>query len=463
MKATTTRKNVTKRALAGFLAMTSMMTMASVNASAVTAPTTVSDWGNISVVSGDIFSGMAAAGSSSVWDTTDKVFEYTPKALSFVGSDAEIVGKYGEGIYKIIKSGAKMDIGGLYNSGMSFLKLLGVVKTAAPGVTLEDINKNISELRALTEYISQELHLTQQQAYRNGLQSFDNAVIALYNYCSTVQGMYTDAARDLELQGVAQPGENATGEELFAYNKAMIDYITAQEKTGNWKYKNYTFYMNLIETNFNEAAGEVSKKQDQSPLTCYDNYINSFFNWDTQGWYARQAYRSNIEFALKTAYAHLAVFYNIGSEETKLTDGSDAHEVLTKNMSKALNAMESNGAGTNPNDVGKECPWPHYITAHCFTLNLDSCGFSGCYDGKGGISMDQLKNYVSRLNGRTVIEDLELAGFARGGGRYHGFDPDRNSTGIAFSMGDKKKVRILTWDGQIKEKEKSYVGYVVLW
>lgn len=452
MKATTTRKNGTKRALAGFLATIAlatavMPTMASVNASAVTVPTTVSDWGNISVVSGDIFSGMAAAGSSSVWDITDKVFEYTPKALSFVGSDAEIVGKYGEGIYKIIKSGAKMDIGGLYNSGMSFLKLLGVVKTAAPGVTLEDINKNISELRGLTEYISQELHLTQQQAYRNGLQSFDNAVIALYNYCSTVQGMYTAAARDLELQGVAQPGEDATGEELFAYNKAMIDYITAQEKTGNWKYKNYTFYMNLIETSFNEAAGEVSKKQDQSPLTCYDNYINSFFNWDTQGWYARQAYRSNIEFALKTAYAQLAVFYNIGSEETKLTDGSDAHEVLTKNMSKALNAMEENDAGANPNV---------YSDRHCFTLNLnvDYDCFRGLYDGLPGVSMDQLKNYTSRLNGRTVAEDLQLAGFYKDWAEYTNHDFYRD--GIAFDMGDKKKVRVMLWNGTLTEREKGW-------
>ena len=438
MKATaTTRKNNAKRALAGVLAMTAMMTAVMPSAASITASAADT---SMSVTA------VAAGGSTaSIWSTTDKVFEYAPKALGFVDSDAALVGKYGNAIYKLIKSGATVDIGGIFSNGQNFLQLLGVIKAGEPGVTLEDINQNINELRGLTEYISQELHLTQQQAYRNGLQSFDNSVNALYTYCSTVQGMYTNAAADLKELGVAQPGEDATGEELFAYNKTLIDYITAQEQAGNWKYKNFGFYMNNIESNFVETAGEVSKKQDQSPLTCYDNYINSFFNWDTQGWYARQAYRSNVEFALKTSYAQLAVYYNIGSEETKLNDGSDAHDALTQNVAKALNAMDANGAGARPNGY----------SGYCYTLNKEVDSFWQGLDGTPGVSKSQLQNYISRLNGRTLIEDLELAGFSHDGC----IRPDIWSEGIGFDMGNKKKVRVLTWGGQLKEVNKGYSKY----
>ena len=456
MKATaTTRKNNAKRALAGVLAMTAMMTAVMPSAASITA----------SAADTSMSVAAAAGGSTaSIWNTTDKVFEYTTKGLNFVGGDAAKVGQYGQNIYKIIKSGATMDIGGLYSNGKSFLQLLGVIKTETkdPELTLEDINRNINELRGLTEYVSQELHLTQQQAYRNGLQSFDNSVNALYTYCSLVQGMYTNAAADLEALGVAQPGEDATGEELFAYNKTMIDYITAQEQAGNWKYKNFRFYMNNIETNFVETAGEVSKKQDQSPLTCYDNYINTFFNWDTQGWYARQAYRSNVEFALKTSYAQLAVYYNIGSEETKLNDGRDAHDALSQNVAKALNAMDANGAGTNPEDVGTAKNWQgtQFFTAHCFTLNMDCWSFGRYKNGRGGVSETQLKNYISRLNGRTVIEDLELAGFRRG---RNGFVPEREYQGIAFEK-DSNNVRLLTWDGRLTTAKKEICNYyTVIW
>ena len=127
----------------------------------------------------------------SAWDTSDKVVKYTTKGLSFVGGDAEKIGKYGENIYNLVKSTANLDISGIYKNGKSFLKLLGIIKTktakAEPSLTLEDVNQNISELRALTQHMSEELHLTQQQAYRNGLQSFDNSVLALYTLGSFVR------------------------------------------------------------------------------------------------------------------------------------------------------------------------------------------------------------------------------------------------------------------------------------
>lgn len=387
----------------------------------------------------------------SAWDTSDKVVKYTTKGLSFVGGDAEKIGKYGENIYNLVKSTANLDISGIYKNGKSFLKLLGIIKTktakAEPSLTLEDVNQNISELRALTQHMSEELHLTQQQAYRNGLQSFDNSVLALYTYCSSVQGMYVDAAADLADLGIEEPGEEATGEELFAYNKTMIDYITAQEMVNNRKYKNFTFYMGKIEANFNEAAGEVAKKQDQSPLTCYDNYVNSFFNWDTQGWYARQAYRSNVEFALKTSYAQLAVYYNIGSEETKLRSGEDAHAVLTKNMSKALNTMAENDAGMSPDKLSNgRC-------AYSFTLGIKGCSFALNSNGNTGVSSDQIQNYVSRLHGRTVLEDLELAGF------YNCFHwrclESKYPDGIGFEKNE-DNVYVLSWDGKITQMKKDF-------
>lgn len=388
------------------------------------------------------------------WGTPDKTVKYTAQGLRIldVDGDAKMVADYGEAIYGLIKSGSKVDIGGLYKNGKNFLTLVGVLKKdSTHHYSLDEIGQAISELKGAIEALSDEMKLLEQQSYRNGLQSFDNAVIALNTYCNIVQTMMQEAAYQAEAEGVLTvPGEDATAEEQFAYNKALIKYI---ENSDSDLYKDFKFDIEAVKTNFVIVAGEVSKKKDKSPLTTFDNYVNNYFNFYSQGWAARQAYRSNVELELKRAYAQIAIYHNIGSQETySVVKGEDVNQAYTNHMTNALQAMEENTAGDKNNKYSPT-----------LGTNSSDAWVSGYGKCVGGVSKDQMKAYYKRLNGRTIREDLELAGYNVSGwdeavwnnkksGLRFNFTKKNHVGGLFGKIGGTQEyyIDVLHWDGTIE-------------
>lgn len=397
------------------------------------------------------------------WGKTDKGVKYTVKALEFLDDDAGKVAQYGAAVYDIIKAGSKTDIGGLYKSGKNFLTLVGVLKKSNKhDVTLNELGQAISELKGAVEALSDNMKLVEQQSYRNGLQSFDNAVIALHTYCNVMQIMMQEAAYMAEEEGVLiPPADDASPEEQFAYNKALVKYM---ENSDSSFFKDFQFTIEAIKTNFVIVAGEVSKTKDQSPLTTYDNYVNNYFNFYSQGWYARQAYRSNVELELKRAYAQIAVYHNIGSDETysKVLD-QDVNHAYTDHISDALKALETNNAGDKNNKYS-----PTLGTKSSFA------SYSHFTESAKDVSKKQMQDYYKRLDGRTIREDLELAGYD-----VKGWDGDvwnNKKSGLSFNSRSKKHVGglfgkiggtteyyhdILHWDGSIEmgRKDKDNEDY----
>ena len=179
--------------------------------------------------------------------------------------------------------------------------------------------------------------------------------------------------------------------------------------------------MESMQSDFVLVAGEVAKPEDTNPITAYDKYWNLHFNFDTQGHYLRESYRADIEYELKRAFGILEIYHNIFDSYTK-----GAYAEYNTQLFAALDRLESLDAGARPEDVTEFGDYPFEwatdpiatenfgVTVHCNTFNRDITGLTVSYELVGTkVSRDLLEEYVNRLHGRTLQDDLKLAGMWR--------------------------------------------------
>jgi hypothetical protein len=157
------------------------------------------------------------------------------------------------------------------------------------------------------------------------------------------------------------------------------------------------------------VAGAIAKPEATNPILKYDKYWNTYFNFETQGYYVRQAYRSNIEYQLTRAFSLLEIYYNIFDPRTANTQ--DTHY---ENYVKAMEALERMPAGQSPEDVDRSADRNgnnKRFRIYCPTFDCDITDLqvedkvTGCK-----VLDEQIQEFIRRMNGRTVREELELAG-----------------------------------------------------
>jgi hypothetical protein len=213
--------------------------------------------------------------------------------------------------------------------------------------------------------------------------------------------------------GIEPPDENCTAEEEYEYNYALIEYIEGLEKAGgrkNSSFRGFTTYMNALQSDFLLVAGEVAKPADTNPVKSYDKYWNLHFNFDTQGYYLRQAYRSKIEYELKRAFSLIEIYNNVFDPYSK-----GIYMEYNNKLFKALDQLEALGPGKDPENViaADGHSWQFATRVHCNTFNKDIVGINITYRCEGNnVPVDLLEEYINRLHGRTPYDDLKLAGMA---------------------------------------------------
>lgn len=221
--------------------------------------------------------------------------------------------------------------------------------------------------------------------------------------------------------------------------------------------------MNDLITNYTLVAGELGKKKDFSPLTAYDSYWNMYFNWDSQAYSLREAYRGNAEFQVKRAYAIMALYFNIGTGRTGIT-----YQKYGQLLDDALTGIEQNGPGISPQQVSDSMQGVptdgDIFKSHPVTSNvglnggLYSSTFQKSIRSFGDVTGKDLNNdiinvsnsvpkelvekYASKLHGRSLLQDLNLAGLNINGS---GFD------GIIFNLrknGNYGQGNVIGWNGK---------------
>jgi hypothetical protein len=240
--------------------------------------------------------------------------------------------------------------------------------------------------------------------------------------------MLTEGAIYAAMHGIEPPEEDGTAEEEMKYNTDLIKFIKSIENSDDIEaetFAGFTKYIEAVETNFIIVASEVSKAVEFNPVTAYDNFWNCYFNYDTQGYYLREAYRADINFELTRGYALLEIYRNLLNPKASRT-----HDELNKLYDSAMSRLESMPAGISPDNLLDHydkirvgfCDWvytwiprEYYKTeVRCNTLGLSLKGLSFQYTVTGNkVPTGVLEEYVRRLHGRSLYADLRLAGMAR--------------------------------------------------
>ncbi len=413
------------------------------------------------------------------WNNYNAVADYTAETANQIDPTFGKVTEFGKNTFNIVRAYYTGDVGAAISGASGFLNMFGIFGSSGGASNeqilmavqqvyslVQDVALDVKDLQGLTTAMSMQLDETTMQAYRNGLQPFDNAMVALDTDAEILQQMLTEGAVILQGQGVNAPAENATDAERQEYIGKLIATIEEQQNT-NPNLKNFDSIMNDLINNYTLVTGELSKTNDFSPLTAYDNYWNTYFNWESQGYALREAYRGNAEYQVKRAYALIALYYNIGTENTAVV-----YQKYGQLLNDALTQIEQNGPGISPQVVADN--WhrigPNYSFVEGYKLGLENGLYSGTfnkrlfeiYDTSPQYTGDETKNgvnvstgivekYVSKFHGKTLREDMALAGMS---------DIDSyvlRGEGLMFNIAKKDKGKwkcdLVTWDGNlIKDK-----------
>ncbi len=414
------------------------------------------------------------------WDyeNYDAVAQYVPEVLSEVDPKAGQVAELGANAYRIARGFYRNEWTYIAEGGLGVLKMFGLFKGAGGGVSNEQIlsevqkvGVEVTELHCLTRAMKAELNETLRATYENSIQIFDSALNSMHANADVVQNMLTQGAIRAAADGIEPPAEDCSPEEEYRYNYDLVEYIEKLEAAGgydNSAFKGFTKHMENLASDFTKVTGEVADPNRSGPVATYDKYWNLHFNYDTQGYYLRKSYRANIEYELKRAFGLLEIYYNVFAPATK-----GNYLSYNNDLWRALERLENQDAGTSPEEALS--PWPYEsrryllsgpVRCNTFDKTIESVKITYCASGNN-VGTDALDEYVQRLHGRSVEDDLKLAGlwsdswaWKKGEGSY-----DYSPHGLGFNGTGSTKDRTYKADiiaygsGQIHKQQTTFANY----
>ena len=174
-------------------------------------------------------------------------------------------------------------------------------------------------------------------------------------------------------------------------------------------FQDFESYVNDLRVNFNEVAGAVAAPEAHNPILRYDKCWNNSFNFETQGYYLRQAYRSSIAYQLTRAFSLLEICGNIFDPGT-----SGDPYALYGNYVMAMDALANMPAGQRPEDINRSAAGTEgngQFRVYCPTFNCDITGLSLQHRiAANEVPDEQLEEFAARLHGRSLEEEFRLAG-----------------------------------------------------
>lgn len=416
------------------------------------------------------------------WRNYNAVSQYTADTANQISPTYGKVAGFGQNVFDVVRAYYTGDLGAAISGVSGVLNMFGLFGSASPGVSneqilmevqkvysaLQDVALDVKDIQGLLSVMSNQLDETTMQAYRNGLQPFDNAMIALDTDAEIINNMFITGAELLQQQGVNAPAENASDAEQHDYIGKLIATIEENEKT-NPDLKNFDSIMNDLINNYTLVAGELGKTNEFSPLNAYDSYWNMYFNWESQGYALRYAYRANATFQLKRAYATIAMYYNIGTGNTATT-----YQKYGQLLDNALTQIEQNGPGISPQQVAsahEEVPFKSWeISEPRYKLNIPGGLYTSTFDKRldavwevsGHVINDDVKNmaskmpkelfakYAEKLHGKSLENELRLAGLWDQRMTEHGWQ--HRGFGANIIQKDKRvRVDLIAFNGEYLE------------
>lgn len=337
----------------------------------------------------------------------------------------DVVSKYGEesffsfkdiatGLSSVAKGGTLLASGA--DIVKTALEMTGVIKSphAEEMELLNKISENIQKIQDVLNEQTKMLQDLQKTAYNQSLSGFDTNVGTLNNYCGYIEGYFNDAKKLLKLETPEILSDDATDEEKAAndkewedYNKQLVKQITAISKDPQHEYydyfKSFDEKYHELERLYSNVTASMSFADNKNPLYIFDQLCTLTYNYDIIAYSSRAAYRSNIEYTLKRALSYILIYYGCNPDNSQCQKNSQYY-------SDAMKQMDAR-AVTEPGHV-----------LYCYTIDKQTVN-STCYFTTGNstyayptynlnLSESQKSDFVTRMYGRTLREELTLAKFS---------------------------------------------------
>lgn len=324
-------------------------------------------------------------------------------------------------------------------NGIGLLKLCGI-SPDDPEITAADVLEEVKGLRTVVNSIDAKVSDISKEDREDRFTQTSVRLKKLQDYCASADAMLVEGAKILATRKknpMQAPGENATKEEIAKYNAALRGVMIKEmqkEKNGD---KLSTMFADLDTTmeNMRDELSTVTKwvsvektafNAGANPIDIYDKLVSSRFNWDSQGYYARLAFRGELTYTIETAWAAISTYYNTNDPKVK-----HKYQPEADNVAAALAQIEARPAGTSPeqvrelNQAGKD--FKLYSPSLGYSIKrsrLVNGGLECSKESDERTSNDKINEYKNRLQG-SLYEDLQLAGLESG-------DENTKFDGIGF-------------------------------
>lgn len=373
-----------------------------------------------------------------------------------------------------------------YDAANWVLNLAGVV-TAEESVDLvAEIQKANSRLDQIQRQLAEQntlLHQILEQNIKESVGNFNVLLTDLEQACARADQYVAQSADHYERPTVKPRQKDADGNELPYDDQPWIDYSRAVVAEMS-QYNEYNETIRQIRNDFNSVISNLQKDAAINPVCLFDQLCTKNVNFDTQCIRPRLNYRYRIAGVMERALFHIILYYGYGYPDKVDNVAIDSYKAAFKLVDQQLNAYKI------------EFPANEYIETQC-TFEVDGFSiqymravggeglvpfgapnmadrYAYCYVLGRKVNMDRLRAYtleeinkskseksisafdfteeqrnefLSRMQGRTLREELKSAFFGDGNQPvvtkftknypYAQIDFDLaldDKTGIVFSM-----------------------------
>lgn len=322
--------------------------------------------------------------------------------------------------------------------GMEFLYMLGVVDYD-PSYESEQLVQVLDELQNIESILDQQTLALERIELSESKSDFADYNKDFRDMLSAMEGMKAlyKNARDDYAPKVALVGEplpkymvdkniqpekwldwdSASIEERVEYSESLTNIIIyGSTDPGNTRYTNYKLYSDDLNRSFRSVTGYLmgTEKEflNKNPLDAFDEYCTKRYNFDTQAYVPRYAYRVVAEERLTEVMGMLHMLYKTGSSP-------ENHDflMLSGRFETAVNNIENSmPQGLRAEEV--RC-YPHYETVETDMTYISEIKLAG-WDSDYMTPIRTLQN-----EGYTVI-NYDLNNGAGGHWIYLGYKTTKN-------------------------------------
>lgn len=381
-----------------------------------------------------------AGALKNVWGTpTDADVEYTRDyAQDSMGRDLSetdidtiknIVGGFGNTTFGTITDVASGAISGV-SAVMTILDITGVCPSKASQTLsiLKDVQKDVQTTLTLVNRQLDIMRDMQKSIYELSLSTFESNLEDLITTNGTIAGYLENGRKQLGLQEPDTKDETACKKYATDLINGIQELEKQSEGTVDTTFKDFSKTYDTLISQYNAVVNAVKKIDSHNPMALYDKYCTLIYNFLKQTYPARMAQRLNIDYALRAAFANIALWYGCNFSNSSL---NTAKQSLNAFEDLAINVDGVDGdhddffvyAGQDGSALEETS---NYAVFH-HTGNTNYCMILGVvihdnfvwkrYDGEKAFDNytnmddDQINEFINRMQGKTIDEELTLAGW----------------------------------------------------